>query len=432
MKLSLYKLGMIMWMGVCTAMGVHAQTTTTLTLEDCRARALDQNMTLRNAKSSVTAAKEASREAFTKYFPSVSATGFGYNANKGLIEMEMSPEMQMSMLKNGVLGGITLTQPIFAGGQIVNGNKLAKVGVEVSQLQQEQTRKEVLLTVEKYYWQVITLEEKKKTLQSVYEMLTQICSEVQTSVDAGITTRNDLLQVKLRQNDIKSNLLNLDNNLKLSYMVLAQYIGLNGEEIAVVPEEQMDAVPTFPSELAVDHATALLNTPEYKLLDRNVRANRLQKRLAVGKNLPSVGAGVGYMYDNLMDKDHPFGVAYVTVSVPLSGWWGGSHAIKQQKAKLDIAQNTLSDSSDLLIIQMRHLWNEVEDAYQQLLIARDSEEQSTENLRLNRNYYQAGMSTMSDLLDAQSLFQQSRDQWTDSYSQFKIKVLEYCHATGQR
>jgi outer membrane protein TolC len=263
-------------------------------------------------------------------------------------------------------------------------------------------------------------------------MLTQICSEVQTSVDAGITTRNDLLQVKLRQNELKSNLLNLDNNLKLSYMVLSQYIGLNGEEIAVVPEEQMDAVPSFPSELAVDHATALLNTPEYKLLDRNVRANRLQKRLAVGKNLPSVGAGVGYMYDNLMDKDHPFGVAYVTVSVPLSGWWGGSHAIKQQKAKLDIAQNTLSDSSDLLIIQMRHLWNEVEDAYQQLLIARDSEEQSTENLRLNRNYYQAGMSTMSDLLDAQSLFQQSRDQWTDSYSQFKIKVLEYCHATGQR
>jgi outer membrane protein TolC len=432
MKLSLYKLGMIMWMGVCTAMDVHAQTATTLTLEDCRARALDQNMTLRNAKSSVTAAKEASREAFTKYFPSVSATGFGYNANKGLIEMEMSPEMQMSMLKNGVLGGITLTQPLFAGGQIVNGNKLAKVGVEVSQLQQEQTRKEVLLTVEKYYWQVITLEEKKKTLQSVYEMLTQICSEVQTSVDAGITTRNDLLQVKLRQNELKSNLLNLDNNLKLSYMVLSQYIGLNGEEIAVVPEEQMDAVPSFPSELAVDHATALLNTPEYKLLDRNVRANRLQKRLAVGKNLPSVGAGVGYMYDNLMDKDHPFGVAYVTVSVPLSGWWGGSHAIKQQKAKLDIAQNTLSDSSDLLIIQMRHLWNEVEDAYQQLLIARDSEEQSTENLRLNRNYYQAGMSTMSDLLDAQSLFQQSRDQWTDSYSQFKIKVLEYCHATGQR
>jgi outer membrane protein TolC len=80
---------------------------------------------------------------------------------------------------------------------------------------------------------------------------------------------------------------------------------------------------------------------------------------------------------------------------------------------------------------MQHLWNEVKDAYQQIQIAQSSIEQSTENLRLNRNYYNAGISTMSDLLDAQSLYQQSRDKLVDTYSQFKIKVLEYRQATGQ-
>jgi outer membrane protein TolC len=52
-------------------------------------------------------------------------------------------------------------------------------------------------------------------------------------------------------------------------------------------------------------------------------------------------------------------------------------------------------------------------------------------LRLNRDHYNAGMITMSDLLEAQSLYQQSRDNLVDVYSQFKIKTLEYKQATAQ-
>jgi outer membrane protein TolC len=354
-----------------------------------------------------------------------------YDANKGLVQMEMEPGQQMNLLKDGIMGGVTLTQPIFAGGQIVNGNKLAKLGVEVSELQQQQNRKEVILTVEKYFWQVVTLKEKRKTLEAVRELLAQINSDVDIAVKAGVTNRNDLLQVQLRQNDVASNMINLDNNLALCRMILAQYIGLNGTDIDVETPDQMDQTPIFPSELYVDHSTALLSTPEYKLLDKNVKANQLQEKIEYGKNMPTVGAGVGYMYDNLTDKDHPFGVAFVSVSIPISGWWGGSHAIKRQKANVAIANNSLADNSDLLIINMQHLWNEVKDSYQQILIAQNSIEQSTENLRLNRNYYQAGTSTMSDLLDAQQLYQQSRDELVEKYSQFKINVLEYRQATAQ-
>lgn len=402
-----------------------------LTLEECRQRAIEQNITLRNAGESVNAAGEARKETFTNYFPTISASGMAYDANKGLIEMEMEPGQTMGLLKDGVMGGVTLTQPIFAGGQIVNGNKLAKLGVEVSELKQQQTRKEVLLNVEKYYWQVVTLAEKRRTLTSINDMLSQICSDVETSVNAGLTTRNDLLQVQLRRNDVASAMINLDNNLSLCRMILAQYIGLNGTEIDVTTTESIDSIPAFPSELRVNHSEALLTTPEYQLLSRNVEAKRLERKMEVGKNLPTVGAGVGYMYDNLTDKDHPFGIAFVSVSVPISGWWGGSHAIKQKKTNEIIANNTLADNSDLLVINMQHLWNEVEDAYKQIRIAHSSIEQSTENLRLNRNYYSAGMSTMSDLLDAQSLYQQSRDKMVETYSQFQIKMLEYRQATGQ-
>ncbi len=76
-------------------------------------------------------------------------------------------------------------------------------------------------------------------------------------------------------------------------------------------------------------------------------------------------------------------------------------------------------------------WNDVTEAYQQLSIAQRSIEQAEENLRLNRDYYRAGTSRMSDLLEAQMLYQQARDQQTDAYADYQNKRLEYRIATGK-
>ena len=95
------------------------------------------------------------------------------------------------------------------------------------------------------------------------------------------------------------------------------------------------------------------------------------------------------------------------------------------------AENQLADNSELLVIAMQKAWTDLQDAYKQILIARTSIEQSTENLRLNKDYYYAGTSTMSDLLDAQTLFQQSRDKYVETYAQFQIKTVEYLQTTGR-
>jgi outer membrane protein TolC len=132
-----------------------------------------------------------------------------------------------------------------------------------------------------------------------------------------------------------------------------------------------------------------------------------------------------------METGRSFGMLMATVSIPISDWWGGSHAIKRKKIERQKAIDQLADNSELLKINMQSSWNNLQEAYQQLTIAERSIEQATENLRLNRDYYQAGISTMSDLLEAQLLYQQSLDKRTDAYTNYQNKLLAYRQAVGE-
>ena len=425
----------------------------TYTLQQLKDSALQNNIAIRNARHSIDAAQQQRREAFTKYFPTISGTGLWFNADKGMAKMDMNPSefispelgaalaqslpaealaalgspISMSMIKNGTIAGVTAVQPIFAGGQIINGNKLAKVGEDVSRLQLQLSENEVEKQTEQYYWQLVSLQEKMKTIEAVQAMLADIYKEVDVAVRAGVAMRNDLLQVQLRQNDVESQKVKLKNGINILRLLLAQYCGLSGDSFAVSVDGS--AVASIPQQK--DRQQALLQTAEYQLLQKQVEATKLQHKMEIGKNLPTVGIGAGYNYHNLMENDRTFGMVFATVSVPISDWWGGSHAIKRKKIARQQAEEQLADNSELLKIRMLNAWNNVEESRQQLEIALRSIEQAEENLRLNRDYYKAGTSKMSDLLEAQLLYQQSLDRRTDAYADYQNKLLEYRQATGQ-
>ena len=425
----------------------------TYTLEQLKDSALHNNFAIRSAQYDIEAASQQRKEAFTKYFPNVSGTGLWFNANKAMAQTSFNPSemispelgaslaqmfppealaalanpVSISMMKDGVIAGVQAVQPVFAGGQIVNGNKLARVGEDVSRLQMRLSENEVERTAEQYFWQLASMQEKMKTVEAVETLLNDIYKDVDIAVRAGVAMRNDLLQVQLRQNDIASQKLKIHNGLSLVRMLLAQYCGLR--DTSFVFSYQTDAVSPLSSKQ--DHQQALLGTAEYQLLGKQVEAADLQKKIAVGQNLPSVAVGAGLNYHNLLEKNRSFGMVFATVSVPISDWWGGSHAIKRKKLEQQQAQEQLADNAELLKIRMQSAWNSVEESYQQLLLAQLSIEQAEENLRLNRDYYNAGISKMSDLLEAQMLYQQSSDKRTDAFADYQNKLLEYRQATGQ-
>ena len=415
---------------LCIAPLAHPFAQQTYTLDECIELALANNLSLKTAANSLQMAEEDKKSAFTNFFPNISATGGGLIANKGLFEMEIQPGALMSMADDGIIGSVTASLPVFTGGQIVNSNKLADVGLESQRLQYGLSENEVRLKTENYFWQVVMLKEKLRTLHTVEEYLQQLVSDVEAAVDAGVVNRNDLLLAQLRMNEQRSNRLNLENALLLSRSLLAQHMGLGIDSVEVATD-MAEVLPSDPSELFSLPEDALPQTREYLLLQQNLKASKLQKKLAVGKNLPTLAIGGGFVYENLMDRDHSFWMGFATLSIPLTDWWSGTHNIRKQKLAVRNAENQLSDQSELLMIKMQQTWNDLRNAYLQVGIALNSIEQSSENLRLQTDYYHAGICTMGDLLEAQTLYQQSRDQYVEAFARYEVKKREYLQATGR-
>lgn len=434
------KTSMVLVAFAAIALGVSAQeapTDTILSLEECTEMAVRYNASLKNASNNAEMATLVSKEAFTKYFPEISAIGMGFMANHDMLQYDIDlPILQemgigaisMGLVKKGKAAGVQALQPVFMGGQIVNGNRLAKVGEAVAELQRTQTENEVRMTTEKYFWQLATLKSTRLTLLSAIEMLDTLSAQVNVAVEAGIAMRNDLLKVELKRNQYRSSLVDLDNGIKLCRMLLSQYIGADFDKPINIEATVPKNAPELPIDLFVNPVDALVETVPYKLLESNVKAKSLAVKMEIGKNLPQVAVGAGWYYHNILEQNHNFGALQLVIDIPISDWWGGSHSIKRKRLELENAKTELDDNSQLLQLNMRNKWDEVTAAHRKMEIAQQSIVQSTENLRLNRLYYEAGTANITDLLEAQTLHCQALDDYCAAYGNFRNAIAEYKYA----
>lgn len=420
--------------GLLSVMQAGAQS---LTLEECREAALEHNRTLRDSRYDLEAALQTRREAFTNYFPQISASGGAFQAQHGLVQADFGlsipplgeMNLPVSLAKRGLFGSVTAVQPVFAGLKIVNGNKLARLGEEVGQLQLRRTEGEVREQTDTYYWQIVSLKDNLSTIEAVEHQLAEIHRQVELSVAAGLVTRNDLLRVELRQQEVASNRLKVENGLKVMKLLLARHIGVDwhGFDVATSAWDE----PEAPGNCYVPVEEALDRRAEYLLAEKNVEAQRYQKRMERGKRLPTVGVGAGYLYYNVTDKDVDDGMVFAQVSVPISEWWGGAHALKRARIREEQAENDRLQAREMLAVEIEKSWSEVQEAYAQILLARRSVASATENLRENRNFYEAGTAPLTDLLDAETLYTESRNNLTSACAAYRTSLARYMRVTGR-
>ena len=422
------------------------------TLDSCKAMAARDNLTVQNQRLAVEAARQQKMEVLTKFFPSVSAMGAGFWLTNPMIDMDYDlgklqipifspimisidlPSIPMQMINGGVMGGVTAVQPLFAGLRIVRGNQLAKLGYEAVQLQLKMSEDEVDTQVETYFWKIVMLKEKQKMLEALDRQLEHISGDVEAAVAAGVINRNDKLQVELKRKELESGRVKVENGIRVCKMMLRQYARIPERDFEIQYDTLL--MPGSPETYYMESGAAAGLRTEAQLLDMQVKAAELQTQMEIGKHLPQVAVGAGYSA-YLMDVDqnntssNHFGVVFGTVTVPITDWWGGGHAIKRSRIREQMARNERDQNMQLLEVQTEQTWNELFEAYQQLLIAQQSVRLAEENLRLQSDYYEAGTSTLSDLLNAQSMLQQSADSFSEAYTDYQLKLSLYLKRSGR-
>lgn len=401
----------------------------TLTLEQSRRLALENNYNVKNSQLEIDAAIQKKKEIFTRFFPNISANSLIYQAQDNLLNISFMG-MNMGMMKSGNLGMLSATQPIFAGGRTIYGYQLASLGEDVNKYKDRLSRNDVMLKTEEYYWQVVSLNEKINTLKRYEEFLNRLLKQTEDAYAAGLILKNDVLKVKLKRSEILLNQSKVENGQQIALMAFCQYIGIPYDS-SIQLNDSLEIIDS-PKVYYINHSDVLKTTYEYKLLESSVTAEELQTKIKLGEYLPQIGVGVGELLMKFDEADsQSTGVIFGTLSMPLSNWWEASHALHERKVREKIAKNNFKNYSELLLLQMQKVWQDLNDSYKQVLLSEDAKVQAQENLKMNQVSYENGMSTLSDLLEAQAMLQQMNDQQIDAKAYYKNKLIVYMQVTGR-
>lgn len=421
------------------------------TLQQCKELALKNNAKIQKSQLEIDAANETKSAAYTKYFPTVSASLIGMQAADYLVKMEQKggnlpvydgnpvnipkatqfayfPSSKIEVLDNLLVGNLTVMQPIYAGGRIRKGNELASLAVDINNDKLNIEKYSVLEKTEDLYWKLVSTKQKVNTLDSYLEFLDILYKDVNSAYNAGLVDKSDVLKVSIKQNELKINKIQLQNGLDMLREALCQHIGIafdkNFNPIDTLIDIQQ---PEF---YFKDAENGVASRYEMNLLEKAKKAAELQTDLERGEFLPQVAVGAVLMGMNVMEKTSYNALLVGTVSIPISGWWEASHKIEEKKIQEEITSITKKETSELLSLQISQAWKSLSEAYKNIELGNIMIEEAKENFKVVESNYKSGVVALSDFLEAKATLQKSQDQLIEFKTNYKYLTTKYLQAVG--
>lgn len=427
-------------------------------LEECLESAESNDMTARNSHLDVLSAKEVRSEALWGYFPNVGIVSWGYGAINPLVKItshdvlgnsdaanNLNEQIKAYTYENGIKPyyetakygygiGVGAVQPVYMGGVIVNGNRLAELGVQASQIKERINLRDMRDTVESKYWRIVALQEKEITLKDASKLLDEVEKDVLSASGAGLATESDLLNVRLRKKELEAGMLKLRNGLKLLKMDLFNTVGLPYSYLSLKDMELTDRLDTLSSPQEImsgeDAASAL---DESRLLALNVESARLKKKLEMGKLKPQVAIGANYGYNDLLGQNRPQfnGIAYATVRIPLSALGKIGIASRKMDYQIEKARNEQEFLDKQLDLKFDMSRLELESAWEQLGVSRESVIVAEDALKHIRSNFEAGLATSSEFLRAEYSLRTEKEKMIDYMIEYRNAVSIYKSLRGE-
>jgi outer membrane protein TolC len=455
----------------------------TLTLEACRRLALEKSEDMKIARFRAEKAEAEQAAMRTQFLPSLSGSATGvYLYND--IEQEMIlptqvPDMTTGQLRPNVmvnpmtgevvkgtdgnpvfnmyawlpleislrgayLAGITLQQPLYTGGKIAAGNAMSRIGVEMAADNLELQRANTLYEADQAFWLYVSVQEKVKLAEAYVELLNRLEEKVNDAFETGMTTRNEILKVKVKHNEAKLQLQKARSGLELTRMALCRITGLplvtaietmvntQTENLALAQGDITDIQEGDES----GTAETLPRRPEYRLLQKNVEMAGQKVKLARAGFLPTAGISLGYNYvggitigSEEFTSSNP--TLITSLKIPIFHWGEGRQKQLAARREMEISKAELEKNSRLMTLEMEQARLNVHDARLRVKMAKYGLDQAVENLRVTNDNFAVGMGMLSDLLEAQVQWQSAQSETIGAAADLRVKESAWLKASGQ-
>lgn len=443
----------IFLLSLCCSLPLFAQEV--LSLEQCREMALKYNKEMAASVKQTESARYMAKSYKGNFFPNFTASGTGlystadgsYGIAGGNLPIFL-PDATGQFSPNGgfayfpgidlnykigavYMGGVQVEQPLYMGGKITAAYKMSVLGKEMAQMNETLAASNVILKTDRAYALVVKAQEMKKVADKYHAVLSELLKNVESAHRHGLKPQNDVLKVQVRLNESELSIRRAENALRLATMNLCHFIG----KPLIADIHISGDFPEIEKELAIQ-VSDITARPEYNILDKQVAMARQQLKLNRSELLPKVGIKGSYDYvhglelnDEALFNKGSFSVL-LNVSVPLFHFGERSNKVRAAKAKLEQTRLEQADMNEQMLLELMQAANNLDEARLECDLADRSLTQAEENRRVSKTQYEVGLETLSDHLEAQTLWQQAYETKVDAHFQLYLNYVEYLKATG--
>jgi outer membrane protein TolC len=426
------------------ATGTNAWPAQPLSLDDCLSLALAQSPTILKGKQDIEESQGVVLQQKSVYLPHVTATGAYTKVDEGKIEsVSVAPGQPSFAFQNDQSwnAGITVTQPVFAGGKLTSSYRQSKLTRDAALANYQALVADALLEVRVAYDDVLLAAEQIVVQEASIKLLEQELTDNKRRYDAGTVPRFNVLRAEVELANAKPKLSKAKNSYRTGKNNLATLLGFNvphdvAEDIPLSISDKLKAEP-YEIQLGPSIGKALAQRSELEALragEKSAHEDVIQAKSSYYPTLEGVG---GYSWANrVFDPAHD-------LSHDISGWTVGAQVswnvfdfgltrgkVKAASARQEKARIQTEDTQRKIEQQVRTAYSFFLEAKETLDSQTKVIEEAEEALRLANARADAGTGTQLDVLSAQTALTESRTTYSQALRDYAVAKARFERAIG--
>ena len=409
------------------AQGSAQESPVLLTLEESVKIALSRSLDLHSAILDVNASQYTAKSAFTGFLPKWTAQ---YEYNR-LSRPSTIPPLGSRNTYDFATG---VSQPLFAGGSILANYRLERFGVDVSRMNVEIAKLNIVLQVREGYFSILSALKLQDVAEQNVKLFESQLNVTKAFFDVGIVAKNDVLQGEVRLAQAKQDMVKAENGVALAK---ASFNTLLRRGIDA-PLELVDVLEyrPFPMPFEESLQEALQRRPEIRAAELNIRQTLEAVKIARGGYFPAVS--LTGAYDRASDELTLSGDltterwTIATVATFTIWEWGNTaYKVGEGKVRVNQAEDIKIQLAESIVLDLKQAYLNMTQAEKNIGVAQKAIEQAEENLRMNEERYKYQVATATDLLNAVTFLTQARVNYYSALSDFNIAKARLERAMGR-